>query len=157
MILNVLPLVTDSSKNVLWVSQEGELQHSDTDNFRLFNVGTNGKWVGEFEVLIDYIQRNVKKDSFVEIPCEDPVYWASGTMPQLDFFQLYPETCPYNKNEILNKIIEQKIKWVIIKEDCQFAFYSIRGEELNNFAIALEKNGYLKEKELGVYTIYKCR
>ena len=147
LLFRAAPIVQDITQNVLWISQEGDLQRSSADDFRLFDMGINGKWMGELEGLMEYVNLNIGDDSFVQIPCEDPIYWATGTVPQLDFFQLYIETCPYNVSEVFEKVVGNNTKWVIIKDECQFKAYMIQGDILINFASDLEEMGYVNVKK----------
>ena len=106
------------------------------------------------ENLSRYITENIGDESFVEIPCEDPVYWSLGTKPRLNFFQIYPETCPYDKNDLARIISENDIKYVIVKRICQFKYYMLKEEDMNNFICQIELLGYRKIHSPGIYEIF---
>lgn len=139
--------------NYSWVEQEGDLQVEKDVNNKFYKIGINGKWLEEMENLTQYIRMNIGEKSFVEIPCEDPIYWATNSTPQLDFFQLYHETNPYHENELVNIINDANIEVIIVKRECQFKNYMITEDEIDEFERKAEEIGYKLIDQCGIYDI----
>lgn len=137
------------------VNEDGELYVETDITNKLYKIGMRGPWLKEFENLIPYIEKNIGKIPFVEIPCEDPIYWATGTMPQMSFFQLYPETCPYPKDKIIDNINKYGIKVIIVKRIHQFKDYMIPEEEIDDFEMLAKQNGYHLIDNCGIYDILR--
>lgn len=136
-----------------WVNESGELQIEEDFNSKFYRIGTKGSWLEEMEIVSKYICENCKEAKIVEVPCEDPIYWATDSEPQLDFFQLYPETCPYDENSIASIIAENDIDIIIVKRKCQFEHYMITEDEIGGFEQQAYEQGYRCVNQIGCYDI----
>lgn len=141
--------------NFSYVDQSGDLYQETNIDSIFYKIGAKGNWIPEIENLSDYIKKNIGDKSFVEMPCEDPVYWASGENPQLDFFQAYPETCPYEFDSFAKIVYENDIDYVIVKQDCQFKHYLIDENNVDKFIDQLSAFGYKKKVAFDSYEIYQ--
>lgn len=138
-----------------WVDEEGALQVEDNVNSKFYKIGIKGPWLKEMENLTQYINNNIGESSFVEVPCEDPIYWATESKPQLNFFQLHPETCPYQEDKIIDLIDENNIEFIIVKRTCQFKNYMITEDEVDLFEEQAFMHGYKLIDKCGIYDILK--
>ena len=138
-----------------WIDEAGELHTVSDIDSRLYGIGIRGKWLPEFENLVEYINEEIGEDTFFEYPCEDPVYWATDKEPQLSYFQLLGETCPFSKDETIDIIAEKKISYVIVKREHQYYNYLAKEENIEEDIAKFLTKGYEIEKELGIYTILK--
>lgn len=136
-----------------WVNEEGTLQVENNIDSRFYKMGMNGPWLEEMEDLSLYIRNNVGEASFVEVPCEDPIYWATDTTPQLNFFQMYSETNPYPEKEFAEIISDAGIQVIIVKRTCQFKYYMITEDEIDAFERQTEEFGYKLVDRCGIYDI----
>ena len=138
-----------------WINETGELHTVSDINSRLYGVGIKGKWLPEFENLVEYINEEIGEDTFFEYPCEDPVYWATDKEPQLSYFQLLEATSPFSKDDTIDIIAEKKISYVIVKRELQNHNYFVKEETIYEDIDKFITKGYEVEKELGIYTILK--
>lgn len=136
-----------------WVDEKGKTECiTDKENV-LYGIGLKGGWLTEFEKLLSYINIQIGEKSFVEFPCEDPVYWASNTKPQLYFFQMLPSTCPLSADETIELIVDNEIEYVIVKTRCQFKQYIVNAENVNEYIEKFESSNYKIKQKFDTYTI----
>lgn len=137
-----------------YVDENGDWEAETDIDSKFYKIGTKGGWLSELKNISAYIEENIGVENFVEIPCEDPIYWATETTPSLNFFQLYYATCPYSIDEIPDILSDNNIEFVIVKEKTQFKHYIINDDNVSEFEGQLETRGYARLDETGVYAIY---
>ena len=155
MAMLVWNLYSARTVNLTWIDESGKLYQETNISSKFFKIGANGRWIPEIENLSTYIQDVIGEARFVEMPCEDPIYWASLKTPQLDFFQAYPETCPYKMEDFAEIIDNDGIEYIIVKKNCQFKHYMINEDNVNDFIDQISARGYLRIDRFDSYEIYR--
>ena len=108
------------------------------------------KYDKEISELVSSI-RTLDIKSFVSIPGEDPLYYLTGTLPPLGFFQMNYNTCPFSELEIWDEILRKDVKWVIFKKKLELEHGFIKHEVLMT---KIKKNSKLV-LDLPNYAIYQ--
>jgi len=135
-----------------YVSLNGELQKASRINFDY--IATPGNWICEMEELFAYIDKIIPNDeSMISIPAEDPIFFATKRIPVLKYFQLNIVTCPFSKEQIINDIKVNNIKWIIWKTNPQrpLGYFDIDNKSIKSYV----QLNFKLVKILKGYEIYK--
>ena len=97
-----------------------EKSESTTSQEKLYPLSAKGHFLEEFDELTAWVNQNVAEDETIyAVPGEDPLYFATGRMPQLSYFQLNETTFPYDLETIADACIENRITYLIVKKHLQ--------------------------------------
>jgi hypothetical protein len=133
-----------------FIPLSGKLQKASASNFDF--IGTPGNWISEMEELFLFIENNIpKNESFISIPGEDPIYFATKRTPQLSFFSLNNNVCPFSEEQIISKIKFNNIKWILWKTNLQLPEGFVSTIKIKKYILL----DYHLIKTLNGYTVYK--
>lgn len=135
-----------------FIDLSGEQYTSKTK--ALAGVSAPGHYIENLDNLIEWVNTNMDlQESFVELPGEDPIYFATGREPRLKYFHLNSTMFPYTIEKYKDDCLNEHIDYIFVKTDLQCAGGFIDYEEFSVMII----DKYFFVKKLPGYAIYKCK
>ena len=103
----------------------------------------------EFQELYTYISNNVCDiETIISLPGEEPLYFSINKLPALEISSFDYTLNPWNTDQLLTKINENKITWIILKQNYQGKYAPLADMDLIESNIKLKysltyvNNGY---------------
>ncbi len=145
-----LGISVNKNTRLSYIPLNGKLQKATRSNFEF--VATPGNWISEMEECFTYIDSNIpKEESIIGIPGEDPIYFATQRTPELRYFSLNSNVCPFSEKQICNDIMLNNIKWIILKTNPQMPVGFFSTDSIKSFI----KSDYKLVKVIKGYEIYR--
>jgi hypothetical protein len=110
---------TASEERLAYINfPDGPFEHSTFPE--LAGMSTPGPFLPEFDELLRYAAANIPMDDgLIQIPGEDPFYFATGRVPRFPVLLFDPTTDPYSPAETAALVRSHNIRWLIVKRDLQ--------------------------------------
>lgn len=119
----------------------------------LHGMADPGPYLAHLDELVGFVDRHIPSgDGILALPGEDPLFYATGRVPQFPVTLFDPTTDPYTPEQLFAEARRRRIKWIIFKQDLQ-----IDGSPLSDpdRTMDLLKREFILSQRLSGYDIYK--
>ncbi len=136
---------------VFYLSGEGELHRST--NAALKGLVAPGDFIPNLDNLLVFVKNEIPPDDgIINIPHEDPFFFATGRIPQVPIYINEWSLTIYTPEEIVDMIRTHGVKWIIVKTRLQMGNSDNRNIDT---ILSMLKKDYSPYKSIPGYEIYK--
>jgi len=122
---------------------------------RLLGMATGGSYLPDLDALLAFCAREIPPDEpLLQLPGEDPLYFALGRRPPLPVAQYDATLNPYDADELAAQVRARGVAWIVVKERLQ-----VYGAPFREQAVLLQKlaPAFAEHARVGPYRILRRR
>jgi hypothetical protein len=118
----------------------------------LHGLAARGTYVPEFEQLLLFAARSIPpNDAVLELPGEDPFFYATARVPALPAVLFDHTTNPYTPDQLVAQALQHHVRWILWKTHLQSVAQPLDDPDR---ILALIRQHYTLAQHLAGYDIY---